>query len=65
MPVLSEGQVQIATIVDSEIAAEYTRVADERRLSRAAFLRELLDRGWKDYQREQEILRSLQGARGV
>lgn len=65
MPVLPEGQVQIAAIVDSETAASYDRVARDRRMSRAAFIRELLDRGWKDYQREQDLLRRLQDARAV
>ncbi len=65
MPVLTEDQVQVAAIVSRGVAEEYTRVAQDRGLSRAAFLRELLLRGYRDYQREQDLLERLRPARTV
>lgn len=65
MPQLPKGQVQVAAIVSQETASEYTRAARERGTSRAAFLRDLMARGYRDLQREQELLKRLQEARAV
>lgn len=62
MPILPENQVQVAAIVSQEVADQYTEAAQERGISRAAFLRDLMARGWRDYQREQKLLQSIRDA---
>ena len=60
MPVLAEDQVQVAAIVSRETADKYTEAARKRGTSRAAFLRDLMERGYRDFLREQRVLRSIQ-----
>lgn len=62
MPILTDGQQQVATIVSQRLVDELDALARDKGISRAALIRDLVGRGLSDYRREQRLLQTLRQA---